>query len=80
MIGRISTILLVSLLVVGFASAQSGHVAKKAPIKMNETGLTTQHVNQHSTVTPNNPSAANWVVVDSMANIYGPAISVLNPL
>ncbi len=79
MIRKISTIILVSILMVGFANAQSKHLAKKAPIKMIENSVTTHHASGNY-LAPNSPNAANYVVIDSMANCYGPAISVLNPL
>ncbi|MDP2362258.1 MAG: hypothetical protein Q8M94_00660, partial [Ignavibacteria bacterium] len=66
--------LLVSLLLPAILFAQ---VERKAPIKMEEPNITVESkVNGYEM----SPQVANWVLVDWMANTYGPAIGVLNPI
>ncbi len=79
MIRKISTFLLVSIILVGLASAQNKHLAIKAPVKMVEPEVVLNHPGGQIGST-DQLSAANYQLVDYMANAFGPAISSLNPL
>lgn len=78
MIKKISTFLVVSLMLVSFASAQNKHLAQKAPVKMVEPQTVSHFTGQIGSTDQLN--AADYQLVDYMANAFGPAISSLNPL
>lgn len=73
MIKNLSIFLFVILLIPFVLQAQNKNVVPKAKVVMDTE-------ERAHTSTNNSVAAANYVVVDSMANAYGPAISVINPL
>jgi type IX secretion system substrate protein len=74
MFKRLSTIFIVALMIPLLLTAQD---KKKAPVKMNEPAVGIESVIK----TGGTPiTAANYAVVDTMPNAFGPAIGVLNPL
>lgn len=79
MIKNLSIFILFAFLLAGIASPQSKHLAKKAPINFNEPRITTSHFTGQIG-SPDSVGAANYILVDYMANAFGPAISSLNPL
>jgi hypothetical protein len=76
MIKNLSIFVLVILLTVAL-QAQDKRVAQKAGILVDTQEMVSSSGYSYE---PNSVTQANYVLVDSMANIYGPAISTLNPL
>lgn len=74
-------LLMVGFVLVSYTNAQKANrvVAKKAPVVMNENSYVPGLGNSFTPV-PAMPTAANYVAVDTMANAFGPAIGVLNPI
>lgn len=74
-------LLMASFVLVTYTNAQNANrvVAKKAPVVMNE-GTYVPALGNSFTPVPLMPTAISYVEVDTMANAYGPAIGVLNPL
>ncbi|MBI2417552.1 MAG: T9SS type A sorting domain-containing protein [Ignavibacteriales bacterium] len=75
MLNKMSTLFL-ALLFAGSLLAQSQPM-KKAPLAV-EPNVAAKNINVPNVAT--SKAAANWVLVDSMGNIYGPAIGTINPL
>jgi len=73
---KITTIFVVLTLVLGVSFAQQTEVLKKAPVIVNEPEVTyIPTTNKVERV-----QLDGYILVDSMANAFGPAISTLNPL
>jgi len=71
---KLFTVLLVALIASAMVFAQS---AKKAPVITDAPTAAVESVVSHSSPSP--VTAANYVMVDAMPNVYGPAIAALNP-
>lgn len=72
MIKNLSIFLFVLLFIPMVLQAQNKNAVPKAPVVMDIQ-------EKAHTSTANSVAAANYVVVDSMANAFGPAISAINP-
>ena len=80
MIKRIIVSLFILLILSTALFAQNRFLQKKAPIKLDNKPTTNiKHTNNFTSATAA-PSATNYVVVDTMANSFGPASASLNPL
>ncbi|GJQ61660.1 MAG: hypothetical protein SCALA702_07130 [Melioribacteraceae bacterium] len=71
---KLFTVLLVALIASGVMFAQS---AKKAPVIVDAPAVAVESVLNVGGPSP--VTAANYVAVDTMPNVYGPAIGALNP-
>ena len=80
MIKNLSIVILFAFLLAGLANSQNKHLAKKAPINFNEPRITTSHFTGQIGSPDSVVGPANYILVDYMANAFGPAISSLNPL
>lgn len=80
MLKKMSTLFL-ALLFAGSLFAQNQHM-KKAPVLVHEPTNVSTVVTSSNNATAEvaKTNAANWVLVDSMANCYGPAIYAINPM
>ncbi|MBI2418702.1 MAG: hypothetical protein HYV28_12530 [Ignavibacteriales bacterium] len=77
MLKRMTTVFL-AFLFAGTMLAQNQPM-KKAPVIVHEPNVAPTNVNIPNVI-PKQTTAAAWKLVDSMGNIYGPAIGTINPL
>ncbi len=79
MIKKISTLIFLSILLVGVSMGQSKRIAKEKPLVANEpNSITTNYTGVIGS--PDGVSAENYILVDHMANAFGPGSFSINPL